>query len=97
MVREAKAQFDPSMWDDSEKLKMASALTLFAFTAVFEQATGFHVSMKGDDSNSDTEGAPFCTIRHVSKPAQPGDVITAHGGVYRERADPPHFSPALYT
>ena len=33
--------------------------------------------------------APFRTIQHAADLAQPGDVITVHEGVYRERISPP--------
>jgi|APCry1669188910_1035180.scaffolds.fasta_scaffold346024_2 hypothetical protein len=36
----------------------------------------YHVSIKGDDGHDGTAAARL---------AQPGDVITAHEGVYRER------------
>lgn len=49
----------------------------------------FHVAPSGDDRNSGTQAAPFRTIQHGADVAQPGDVITVHGGVYRERINPP--------
>jgi len=45
--------------------------------------------VNGSDSNPGTQVAPFRTIQHASDLAQPGDVITVHGGVYRERINPP--------
>ena len=35
------------------------------------------------------QAAPFRTIQHAADLAQPGDVITVHEGVYRERISPP--------
>ena len=64
-------------------------LTLFAFTAVLAQATEFHVATKGDDRNSGTKVSPFRTVQRAANAAQPGDVITVHEGVYRERVNPP--------
>jgi len=51
--------------------------------------TVFHVSPKGSDDNPGTAEAPFCSIQHASDVAQPGDTITVHEGVYRERINPP--------
>jgi len=48
----------------------------------------YHVSVNGDDSNPGTKSKPFRTISAVAKVAQPGDVITVHEGVYRERINP---------
>lgn len=52
-------------------------------------AAELHVSVAGDDSNSGTQSAPLRTIQHAAELAQPGDVITVHEGVYRERVNPP--------
>jgi alpha-N-arabinofuranosidase len=59
---------------------------VFTFTA---QATTFHVATNGSDANSGTKMAPFRTIQHAADLAQPGDVITVNGGIYRERVSPP--------
>jgi alpha-N-arabinofuranosidase len=53
------------------------------------QAAEFHVALSGRDANPGTEAAPFRTIQHAAGLAQPGDVITVHAGVYRERISPP--------
>jgi hypothetical protein len=52
-------------------------------------ATEFHVAQKGSDSNRGTKSAPFRTIQRAAEVAQPGDVITVHEGIYRERVNPP--------
>jgi len=52
-------------------------------------ATEFHVAVGGKNSNTGTSAAPFYTIQHAAGLAQPGDVITVHEGVYRERISPP--------
>lgn len=49
----------------------------------------YHVSLKGDDADPGTTAAPFRTIQHAADLAQPGDTITVHEGIYRERIDPP--------
>ncbi|NWK57340.1 carbohydrate-binding protein [Verrucomicrobiaceae bacterium N1E253] len=52
-------------------------------------ASEIHVSPTGDDSNQGGAEAMLRTISEASQRAQPGDVITVHGGVYRERIAPP--------
>jgi alpha-L-arabinofuranosidase len=52
-------------------------------------ATEFYVSTNGDDSNPGTSQVPFRTIQQAADVAQPGDVITVHSGIYRERVNPP--------
>ena len=49
----------------------------------------FQVATNGSDSNTGTRQSPFRTIQHAADLAQPGDVITVHQGVYRERISPP--------
>jgi alpha-N-arabinofuranosidase len=53
------------------------------------QAAELHVATSGNDSNPGTQAAPLRTIQHAADLAQPGDVITVHAGVYRERISPP--------
>jgi alpha-L-arabinofuranosidase len=52
-------------------------------------AREFHVSTKGNDAAAGTRPAPLRTIQRASELAQPGDVITVHEGLYRERINPP--------
>ena len=52
-------------------------------------ATEFHVSVQGDDHNQGTLAKPFRTIQRAANLAQPGDVISVHAGIYRERINPP--------
>lgn len=49
----------------------------------------YHVSVKGDNSNTGSEIAPFRTISQAASVAYPGDVITVHAGTYREWINPP--------
>ncbi|MHC4520649.1 MAG: right-handed parallel beta-helix repeat-containing protein, partial [Planctomycetota bacterium] len=49
----------------------------------------YHVSVDGSDGNTGSSAQPFRTISQAADLAQPGDVITVHGGTYRERIDPP--------
>ena len=52
-------------------------------------AAEFHVAPNGNDANPGTQAAPLRTIQRAADLAQPGDVITVHEGVYRERINPP--------
>ena len=52
-------------------------------------AADFHVALNGNDANPGTQTAPLRTIQRAANLAQPGDVITVHEGVYRERISPP--------
>jgi alpha-N-arabinofuranosidase len=54
----------------------------------------YHVSMTGNDSNDGLSNTPFRTISAAAAVAQPGDVITVHEGVYRERVAPPRGGTA---
>lgn len=49
----------------------------------------FHVAVVGNDTNDGSTSLPVRTISAAARKAQPGDRITVHGGVYRERIDPP--------
>lgn len=53
------------------------------------QAREFHVGKGGDDANRGTSAARLKTISAAALLAQPGDTITVHEGVYRERINPP--------
>ena len=53
------------------------------------RAAEFHVATNGSDANRGTKSAPFRTIRHAADLAQPGEIITVHAGIYRERINPP--------
>ena len=52
-------------------------------------AREFQVSVTGNDLNEGTATRPFRTISAAARVAQPGDIITVHAGVYRERVSPP--------
>jgi alpha-N-arabinofuranosidase len=52
-------------------------------------ATEIHVSPSGDDANSGTAGAMLKTVSAAAERAQPGDTVTVHEGIYRERVNPP--------
>lgn len=65
------------------------ALLLVAGIAPASHATQYHVATTGNDANRGTKSAPLRTIQRAAELAQPGDVITVHAGVYRERINPP--------
>jgi len=52
-------------------------------------AKEYYVAKNGDDKNTGTSESPFLTIQAAANIAQPGDIITVHKGVYRERITPP--------
>jgi hypothetical protein len=52
-------------------------------------ATEYHVATTGDDDHPGTATRPLRSIQAAADRAQPGDVITVHSGVYRERINPP--------
>jgi len=49
----------------------------------------YHVSVNGSDRNKGSASSPFKTISAAADVAQPGDTITVHEGIYRERINPP--------
>ena len=60
----------------------------FSYTDIADGKT-IVVSIDGADSGKGTEKAPFKTIGHASKLAEPGDTILVKKGIYRERVAPP--------
>jgi len=52
-------------------------------------AKEYHVSITGLDGNPGSKSKPFKTVSAAAQIAQPGDTITVHEGVYRERINPP--------
>jgi hypothetical protein len=70
-------------------MKRMFALLLLAAASHLASAKEFHVSVTGNDQNKGSASKPFRTISAAALLAQPGDVITVHGGVYRERIAPP--------
>lgn len=65
-------------------------LLLVAFmvgTSLF--AKEYHVAQSGNNKNPGTAKLPFLTIQAAASVALPGDVVTVHEGIYRERVNPP--------
>ncbi len=69
--------------------KSITAVVGVILLAVAGCATEIHVAVTGKDTNPGTVTAPLRTIQRAADLAQPGDVITVHEGVYRERVSPP--------
>jgi alpha-N-arabinofuranosidase len=76
------------MSQPNKRVLTACAALLLAPLAA-SHAAELHVATSGDDANAGTRAAPLRTIQRAADLAQPGDVITVHGGVYRERIAPP--------
>ena len=56
----------------------------------FEKAGAeYHVSPRGDDAADGAAASPLRTLSEAARRARPGDLVTVHEGVYRERVDPP--------
>ncbi len=76
-------------------LRCAANRLLGIVIGVFIAASGvasareYHVSPKGNDANDGSHAAMVRTISAAARKARPGDVITVHEGVYRERITPP--------
>ncbi|MGQ9576047.1 MAG: right-handed parallel beta-helix repeat-containing protein [Thermoguttaceae bacterium] len=71
---------------------MRKAVISFSVLIALAASAGpaeFHVATEGRDENPGTRAAPLRTIQRAAELAQPGDVITVHEGVYRERINPP--------
>ena len=66
-----------------------AAVVLLGVIATGARAHEYHVATTGSDSARGLSSEPFRTIQHAAEMAQPGDVITVHRGVYRERVNPP--------
>jgi alpha-N-arabinofuranosidase len=70
-------------------------LTILTLTALLLaplaslHATEYHVTTNGNDNAAGSTTEPLRTIQRAADLAQPGDVITVHAGVYRERINPP--------
>lgn len=69
---------------------MRQAIVLLLLTLPgLASAAEYHVSPQGNDQNDGSAARPLRTISAVAERAWPGDVITVHEGVYRERVTPP--------
>ncbi|MCX6872557.1 MAG: right-handed parallel beta-helix repeat-containing protein [Verrucomicrobia bacterium] len=71
------------------KHTLYQALLLVLLAAHPVAAKDLHVSVNGNDQNDGSASKPCKTISAAANLAQPGDVITVHAGLYRERVSPP--------
>jgi alpha-N-arabinofuranosidase len=65
------------------------AIVLLGLIPQLVPASEFDVAMTGADSNRGTKDSPLRSIQRAAELAQPGDIVTVHEGVYRERVNPP--------
>lgn len=72
----------------TKQLPAIITLLLLASLAPLQSAE-LHVSVSGSDANPGTQAAALQTIQHAADLARPGDTITVHQGIYRERISPP--------
>ena len=74
-------------------MKNSPIISVLLFCLVFVACTpgghDYHVSPSGSDANDGSNETPFQTISAAAAVAEPGDIITVHEGVYRERVNPP--------
>jgi alpha-N-arabinofuranosidase len=70
---------------------LLAAMLSFGAAPAQETSSGreYHVSAGGNDANDGSPSAMLKTVSAAALLAQPGDVITVHEGVYRERVNPP--------
>ncbi|HXK60418.1 MAG TPA: right-handed parallel beta-helix repeat-containing protein [Acidobacteriota bacterium] len=70
-------------------MKLFVTFFLLIVSSASIRAAEYHVSPAGDDAWEGGAARPFRTISAAARVAQPGDLITVHEGVYRERVTPP--------
>ncbi len=70
-------------------MKKYMIIALLTVAGSVGSAREYHVSVNGNDQYEGGADKPLRTISAAAKVAQPGDVITVHEGVYRERVNPP--------
>ena len=70
-------------------MRTKSIFVVISILINLAHAKNYYVSTNGSDLNDGSINFPFRNIQTASDHAYPGDVITVHKGVYRERIDPP--------
>ncbi|MBU4459626.1 MAG: right-handed parallel beta-helix repeat-containing protein [Verrucomicrobia bacterium] len=68
-----------------DALGLAGAVVI----AAAARSAEFHVATGGSDAGPGTAAAPLRTVQRAADLAQPGDTVTVHAGLYRERVNPP--------
>ena len=68
---------------------LSTLVTVVLLSGCGPQGSEFYVSGTGNDSNTGSAQEPFKTISAAAAIAQPGDAVIVHGGIYRERINPP--------
>jgi alpha-L-arabinofuranosidase len=68
--------------------KAMLGIAAVAALGIFAVSAEIHVAVGGRDANAGTAAAPLRTIQRAAELARPGDVVTVHAGVYRERVNP---------
>ncbi|MGB2809693.1 MAG: carbohydrate-binding protein [Sedimentisphaerales bacterium] len=69
-------------------MKKNVIIVLLTVAVSVATAREYHVSVSGNDMHKGTAAKPLRTISAAARLAQPGDLITVHEGVYRERINP---------
>ena len=70
-------------------MKASLTVIIMALATCSLSAKEYHVSPAGQDDAPGSASKPFKTISAAAAIAVPGDVITVHEGIYRERVNPP--------
>jgi len=70
-------------------MKKNVIIVLLTVAVSVASAREYHVSVSGNDLHEGTAAKPLRTVSAAAPLAQPGDVITVHEGIYRERINPP--------
>lgn len=70
------------------KIEKVIILFLIGMVVLESNATEYHVSKNGNDTNMGLLNSPFKTISKAVENAFPGDTITVHQGIYREWINP---------
>ena len=84
----------PAMIGRSAVLAWPLAIAASTFAADSPVQREWSVSVQGDDRNDGSSEHMLKTISAAAARAMPGDVVTVHAGVYRERVDPPRGGTA---
>jgi alpha-N-arabinofuranosidase len=70
-------------------MKKNVIVILLTVVVSVSSAREYHVSITGSDLQEGTTAKPLRTVSAAARLARPGDVITVHEGIYRERINPP--------